>query len=82
MRTRVTGKAWFGPKRQMGWGWTPASWEGWVCTAVFAALIIAAASAWHGVSAGIAVVVLVLAFVALILLTGDPPGGPGARTRD
>lgn len=27
-------RAWFGPKR-IGWGASPASWEGWAATGVF-----------------------------------------------
>ncbi len=32
---------WFSPKT-FGFGWTPASWEGWLVTAVGAAAIVAA----------------------------------------
>ena len=30
---------WFRPKR-FGFGWTPATWEGWVVTAAVAALAV------------------------------------------
>jgi hypothetical protein len=30
---------WFGPKRY-GWGLTPTSWQGWLLTAVFVAVVI------------------------------------------
>jgi len=33
-------KLWF-KRKLFGWGWYPASWEGWVVTAVFVALIVA-----------------------------------------
>lgn len=82
MAMRRTSKPWFGPKRRIGWGWTPTSWEGWVATAVFIVLVTAAHNAWHGVAAGIAVGALILAFLALAAFTGDPPGGPGSHTRD
>lgn len=32
-------KIWFKAKRY-GWGWTPASIEGWICIAIFMALVI------------------------------------------
>lgn len=37
-------KGWFGPKR-IGWGVSPRSWEGWVVTAIFIA-ILAASMRW------------------------------------
>lgn len=33
-------KYWFRPKRY-GWGFTPISWEGWLATLIFVALIYA-----------------------------------------
>ncbi|WP_439547004.1 hypothetical protein [Sandarakinorhabdus sp.] len=39
-RTPVT--AWFRPKR-FGYGWSPASWEGWAITGVAALAIVAVA---------------------------------------
>jgi hypothetical protein len=35
----MTKKLWFKNKRY-GWGWTPASWEGWVTIAVYAVLLV------------------------------------------
>ena len=37
-------KGWFGPKR-IGWGVSPRSWQGWVVTAIFIA-IVAASMRW------------------------------------
>jgi len=37
-------KGWFGPRR-IGWGVSPRSWEGWVVTAIFIA-ILAASMRW------------------------------------
>jgi hypothetical protein len=31
---------WFGPKLLFGAGISPHSWEGWLCTAVYIALIV------------------------------------------
>ncbi len=76
MRTRVTAKAWFGPKRYLGWGWTPVSWEGWLVTGIFGALVIASPIFWVG-RVEVPIVGLVVVFLGVVVLTGDPPGGPG-----
>jgi hypothetical protein len=80
MRTRVTPKPWFGPKRALGWGWTPVSWEGWVTTGVFVALTIVVGSFWGG-HLLLPLIVLIVAFLVVVFLTGDPPGGPESRRR-
>ena len=77
MRTRVTKKAWFGPKRQVGWGWSVASWEGRITSAVFIVLVVGSALALHGTTRTASLIGLLVAFVVVVLLTGDPPGGPG-----
>lgn len=33
---------WFRPKR-VGWGWSPASWEGWTVTAAVVVLVVLSA---------------------------------------
>ncbi len=33
----ITRRPWFVPKRHFGWGWSPASWQGWVVTLIFLA---------------------------------------------
>ena len=76
VRTRVTKKAWFGPKRLIGWGWSIASWEGRLVTAVVLGLALAAHFVWHSI---VAVVALLILYGVVILLTGDPPGRPGRR---
>jgi ABC-type uncharacterized transport system permease subunit len=74
MPLRVTKKPWFGPKQTLGWGWRPVSWEGWLVTGVFLALIPVSVTVWPGVQAAIAVAVLIGLLLAITLLTGDPPG--------
>jgi len=71
MPLRVTKKAWFGPKRYVGWGWSIASWEGRVATMAYIALMLVGATAWHS---PVAVAVLTVLYVVLVALTGDPPG--------
>lgn len=79
MRTRITAKPWFGPKRYSGWGWTPVSPEGWAATALSVAGIIVSNVMLHGAHLAIAVVVICVLLVGLALITGDPPGGAGSR---
>jgi hypothetical protein len=78
---RRTSTAWFGPKRRVGWGWTPISWQGWAVTAAWTVVVV-------GVSLVLAMRQQILAMllfevVAIVLLlvvaslTGDGPGGPG-----
>lgn len=77
MRTRLTAKPWFGPKRYLGWGWTPVAWQGWLTTGILILLLIASDLIWTGTSAVVAIVVLVVLHLCVVVLTGDPPGGPG-----
>ena len=74
MPLRVTKKAWFGPKRTIGWGWTPVSWEGWLTMGVFLVLVLLSVVIWQGTGTVIAATVLVGALLVVTLLTGDPPG--------
>ncbi len=73
---RVTKVAWFGPKKYIGWGWSVRSWQGWVVSLVFAVGLVAALTFLSSAGRYIAGSALVVAFLALVLLTGDPPGGP------
>ena len=78
MSLRVTRKAWFGPKKMLGWGWSPTSWEGGLVTAGFIVLTLASVIIWQGTGAMIAVPVLIGLLLVIVLLTGDPPGPPGS----
>jgi hypothetical protein len=75
VRTRATTKPWFGPKRYLGWGWAIQSWEGLLTTAVFAVLMVIG-SVFLGRSRWVGLPLLLLAYGVVVLLTGDPPGGP------
>jgi len=75
VQLRRTRRAWFGPKRLMGWGWRVTSWQGWVVTAVAVGLIVAARVVWGG-HAWPAIIAVLAVYLAIALLTGDPPGGP------
>lgn len=71
---------WF--KRKLyGWGWTPATREGWLVTAIFLIAIVAIAVRGESLTSSQAVlreVVAPIVFLTLILLyitfkTGEPP---------
>ena len=68
---RVTRTAWFGPKRVVGWGWSPRSWQGWAVTAAFVVAILLLAAAPHRPWVG---ALLLAAFLVVAAVTGDPPG--------
>jgi len=42
---RLTNKPWFGPKRLIGWGWAPTSWEGGVVAITY--LVFVALTFYH-----------------------------------
>ena len=68
---------WFGPKRMMGWGWTPISWEGWLVTVVCLAVVIAACTIFAGTLIPVYISIgAVGALIVVCMLTGLPPGGP------
>ena len=74
---RRTKEPWFGPKRSLGWGWTPVSWQGWVVTLLFLGLIVTASLAVRSVPLKTAVILALLALLLIVaVVTGDPPGGP------
>jgi len=77
MRTKplLGQKAWFGPRR-VGWGLSPASYEGWVTTAAAVAAVIGLAAAGHH-DRWIALLVVILLLV-VVFLKGTSPGGPRA----
>jgi len=70
----MTKRPWFGPKR-FGWGWRPVSWQGWLVTVLFAAVVVWASIAFRAsptslfVDAGAVVGLVVVCF-----LTGTRPG--------
>ena len=67
--------AWFGPKLSLGWGWRINSWQGWLTTGVFVTPLAAASAHW-GRAHPVPIVVGVVAYLVVVVLTGDPPGGP------
>lgn len=71
---------WF--KRKIwGWGWTPVTWQGWLSTFVFAAIVIALAIAVGDnptdkeVALGffLPFIIVTTAFIRLAYTKGEPP---------
>ncbi len=69
-----------GPKRYLGWGWRIVSWEGRLASAVFVLLMVGSAVV-GGNSRLVPMAVLLVLFLVIVLLTGDPPGGPSTAPR-
>jgi len=81
MARRLTTTAWFGPKRRLGWGWTPTSWQGWAVTAVWTLVVVGVSFVFAVRQQVVAMLIFDVIAVGLLLvlatLTGDGPGGPG-----
>jgi hypothetical protein len=71
----ITRYPWFGPKRGLGWGWTPVTWEGWALTAVSCAVIIGAYFVFGRAPMTTYVTLgAVAVFIVIVILTGTAPG--------
>lgn len=68
-------RGWFGPKL-IGWGASPASWEGWLATLVFVIAIGGAGVLFPGntTEAWIARGVVISAYLAVVVLTYSSKG--------
>jgi hypothetical protein len=72
----ITKHPWFGPK-EFGWGWRPVSWQGWLATGVFVAVVGAAVAYFKPTLTALLIgLVSFAAFLGVIFLTGSKPGGP------
>jgi hypothetical protein len=79
MSFRVTSRPWFGPKKYLGWGWRPVSWQGRLVSAIFVVMLVVTPFVVGG-SRGIVFAVLIIMFGVVVVLTGDRPGGPSRRS--
>lgn len=61
----MVSKPWFEPKR-FGYGASPTAWQGWLATAVFAALFVLDVTQFRGVLRWGLGVVLIAAFIPLV----------------
>ena len=72
---RLTKKSWFGPKRYVGWGLAPRSWEGWTVSLVFITLILLGLLLFKTViMKEVSTTVLAVSFIIIAFITGDKPG--------
>lgn len=70
-------RAWFRAKRY-GWGWHPATWQGWLITLAFILAITLAALALESSPTFLpdfllAVLIAAVALLAVCWKTGEPP---------
>ena len=74
-RPLVGNKLWFRPRR-LGWGWAPASWEGWVVAlATVTSLVAANQLARAPLALGLSLLIVATS-VVICVVKGTPPGGP------
>ena len=73
-------KLWF-KRKWYGWGWYPASWEGWLVTVLYVALVLAFALTVDKSSPpeevaftfALPMVLLTIAFIRIAYRTGEKP---------
>lgn len=70
----MSGRPWFRP-RKFGWGWRPASWQGWLVVIATIALMAAVGFFFQADSLAVVIVLTYMATLAIILYFR---GGPGA----
>jgi ABC-2 type transport system ATP-binding protein len=75
---RVSRRPWF-RRRAAGFGWRPASWQGWAITGLAALLVIGTLALGRGSSARIPVVILVVALYTIVALA---TGGARAASEE
>lgn len=71
----ITRRPWFGPKRGIGWGWTPVSWQGWLVTALSMAVVAGAYVLFGpGLTSLYVTIGSVAALTVVCVFTGTRPG--------
>lgn len=63
---------WFRAK-WFGWGWTPATWQGWVIIAIYIGLILIISSRVDQNSLPVPFILLTLILIVICYLKGEPP---------
>ena len=67
----IVKRGWFGPKR-IGWGASPASWEGWAATGVFILAMLLTGNLFRDAAWVWAMMLAnVVIFLAVVILTYD-----------
>lgn len=69
------GLPWFGPKKGIGWGWTPVTWQGWLISAVFLAVFLALCYAPPSRHRLVLLIATLAIFLGVVVATGTKPGG-------
>jgi ABC-2 type transport system ATP-binding protein len=64
---RLIGGPWF-RRRQVGLGWRPISWQGWLVTVLAVGLAVCALTLLHGSSARVPIVILIVVVYAVVAL--------------
>ena len=59
---------WFGRKRVVGWGLTPISWQGWLLTAVYIAIVVVLGATLASRQAWLFATLIVIATVLYLLV--------------
>lgn len=68
---RLTKKVWFG-KKKIGWGWRPASWQGWLVTLIFLMVFFFNGLYFRNGMLRAAIFISALAaYIMVVILTGD-----------
>ena len=76
------GRPWF-RRRQVGLGWRPITWQGWLVTVVAVALAVGALTLLHASSARVPIVILIVAVYAVVALaTGGARPAEAAAPED
>lgn len=71
----IGSKLWFRPRNVGGWGWHPASWEGWAAIGGYlVAVLVVAVTGDDGLGTTVATALLTAALLALCVLKGTRPG--------
>ena len=72
-------KLWFKPRGWGGWGWTPASWEGWAVVVGSLVAYLVIGSLTRGATTAVCIIATTLVLVVVGVLKGTEPGGPQKR---
>jgi len=84
-----TTKLWF-RRKWYGWGWYPATWQGWTVTGIYLALVIGCALTVNGASSMnevaftflLPVALLTIAFIRIAYATGEKPTWQWGKPKD
>jgi ABC-2 type transport system ATP-binding protein len=75
---RLTGRAWF-RRRNVGFGWRPAAWQGWLITLAAVALLVATIAFVHSANRTPVVIAIVAVYSIVALATGGASAAPAAE---